>query len=138
MNVISYGRQTSQLLYSIDIRPARNSRLTQRETNHYIARCASVLAWCYLAGRLPAQLVVDLFAQHQRLEYVALTNNLLLLCRSFKNVNVLKMFKKTINSPHTKCKCINHSFTDNMVLNKAFYTVRQARHRHRAFQHLNH
>ena len=78
MNVISYGQQTSQLLYSIDIRPARNSRLTQRETNHYIARCASVLAWCYLAGRLPAQLVVDLFAQHQRLEYVALTNNLLL------------------------------------------------------------
>ena len=39
-----YNRQQpSPLLYSIDIRPARNSRLRQRETNHYIARCASVL-----------------------------------------------------------------------------------------------
>ena len=45
---------------------ARNSRPTQRETNHYIARCASVLAWCYLAGRLSEQLVIDLFAQHHR------------------------------------------------------------------------
>ena len=52
----------SPLLYSIDIWPARNSRLTQRETNHYIARRASELAWPYLAG----QLVIDLFAQQQR------------------------------------------------------------------------
>ena len=59
-------QQLSPLLYSIDIWPARKSRLTQRETNHYRARCASVLAWCYLAGSLPVQLVVDLFAQHQR------------------------------------------------------------------------
>ena len=33
----------------------------------YIARCASVLAWCCLAVRLPGQLVENLFAQHQRL-----------------------------------------------------------------------
>ena len=38
----------------------------ERETNHYIARCASVLARSYLAGRSPEQLVIDLFAQHQR------------------------------------------------------------------------
>ena len=44
-----YRQQPSPLMYSIDIWPARNSRLTQRETNHYIARCASVLAWSYLA-----------------------------------------------------------------------------------------
>ena len=50
----------------IDIWPARNSRLTQRETNHYISRCASELAWLYLAGSSPGQLVIDLFAQHQR------------------------------------------------------------------------
>ena len=31
-------------MFSIDIWPARNSRLTQRETNHYITRCASELA----------------------------------------------------------------------------------------------
>ena len=62
----AYRQQPSPLLYSIDIWPAHNSRLTQRETNHYIARCASVLAWSYLAGRLPEELVIDLFAQHQR------------------------------------------------------------------------
>ena len=52
--------------YSIDIWPARNSR--QRETNHYIARCASVLTWSYFAWRWPEQLFihVDLFAQHHR------------------------------------------------------------------------
>ena len=61
-----YRQQPSPLLYSIDIWPARNSRLTQRETNHYIARCASVLAWSCFAGRSPIQLVIDLFAQHQR------------------------------------------------------------------------
>ena len=39
-----YNRQQS-LLYSIDIWPARSSRLTHRETNQYITRCASDLAW---------------------------------------------------------------------------------------------
>ena len=61
-----YRQQPSPLLYSIDIWPARNSRLTQRETNHYITRCANELAWPYLAGRSPGQLVIDLFARHQR------------------------------------------------------------------------
>ena len=61
-----YRQQPSPLLYSIDIWPARNSRLTQRETNHYINRCASELAWPYLAGSSPGELVIDLFAQHQR------------------------------------------------------------------------
>ena len=56
-----YRRQPSPLLYGIEIWPARNSRLTQREANHYIARCASVLAWCCLVGRLTDQLVIDLF-----------------------------------------------------------------------------
>ena len=37
---LTFARDTTQ-----------ESRLTQRETNRYIARCASVLAWCYLAGR---------------------------------------------------------------------------------------
>ena len=60
-----YRQQPLPLLYSIDIWPARNSRLTQRETNHYITRCASELAWSYLAGRSPGQLVIYLFAQHQ-------------------------------------------------------------------------
>ena len=58
-----YRQQPSPLLYSIEIWPARNSRLTQRETNHYITRCASVLA---CAWRSPEQLVIDLFALHQR------------------------------------------------------------------------
>ena len=48
-----YRQQPSPLLYRIDIWPARNSRLTQRETNHYLTRCASVLAWSCLAGRSP-------------------------------------------------------------------------------------
>ena len=61
-----YRQQLSPLLNSIKFWPARNSRLTQRETNLYIARCPSVLAWSYLAGRSPEQLVIDLFAQHQR------------------------------------------------------------------------
>ena len=59
-------QQPSPLLYSTDIWPARNSRLTQCETNHYIARCTSMLAWSYLAGGSPEQLVIDLFAPHQR------------------------------------------------------------------------
>ena len=46
--------------------PARNSRLTQRETNHNITCCASVLAWSYLAGSSPEQLFIDLFALHQQ------------------------------------------------------------------------
>ena len=54
------------LLSSIDIWPVRNSRLAQRELNHYIARCASVLAWSCPAGCSPKQFVVDLFVQHQR------------------------------------------------------------------------
>ena len=64
--VFEYRQQPSSSLHSIDIWPARNSRLTQRETNHYIARCASVLPWSLFAGRSPTQLVVDRFAQHQR------------------------------------------------------------------------
>ena len=63
-------QQPSPLLYSIDIWPARNSRLTKRETNHYITCCASVLAWFCLAGRSPEQLVIYLFALHQRMLYV--------------------------------------------------------------------
>ena len=58
-----YGQQPSPLLYSIDTWPARNSRLPQRETNHFIANYASVLPWSHLYGRWPTQLVVDLFAQ---------------------------------------------------------------------------
>ena len=61
-----YRHQPSPLLYSIDFWPARNSRLAQRETNHYITRCAIELAWPYLAGSSPGQLVIDPFAQHQR------------------------------------------------------------------------
>ena len=49
-------QQRSPLLYSIGIWPARNSRLTQSETNHYITRCASVLAWSYLAFQKSADL----------------------------------------------------------------------------------
>ena len=64
--IMLYRQQPSPLLYSIDIWPARNSRLTQRETNHYIALRASELAWPYLAGSSPGQLAKDLFAQHQR------------------------------------------------------------------------
>ena len=64
--IFTNRQQSSPLLYSIDIWPARNSRQAQRQTNHYIARCASVLAWSYLAGRSPEQLVIDLYAQHQR------------------------------------------------------------------------
>ena len=60
-----YRQQPSPLLYSIDIWPARNSRLAQCETNHNIARCTSMLAWSNIAGRSPTQLVVDLFAKHQ-------------------------------------------------------------------------
>ena len=41
---VSNRQQPSPLLYSIEIWPARNSRLTQRETNHYITRCANELA----------------------------------------------------------------------------------------------
>ena len=57
---IAYRQQPSPLLYSIDIWPACNSRLTQRETNHYITGCTSVIAWSYLAGRLPEK--IDLLA----------------------------------------------------------------------------
>ena len=64
-NIGNYTDVTSDILltidnnhlryYSIDICPARNSRLLQPETNHYIARCASILARSYLAGFWPAQ-----------------------------------------------------------------------------------
>ena len=48
-------------LYSIGIWHARYSRLTHRQTlTTYIVRCASVLAWSYVAGHLPEQLVIDL------------------------------------------------------------------------------
>ena len=62
----SYIQQPSPLMYSIDNWPVRISRLTQRETNHYIARCASVLACSCLAGRSPEQLVIYLLAQYLR------------------------------------------------------------------------
>ena len=35
------------------------------ETNPYMARCASVIAWSYLAEGSRKYLVVGLFAQHQ-------------------------------------------------------------------------
>ena len=89
-----YRQQPSPLLYSIAIRPARNSRLTQRETNHCITRCASVSAWSYLAGRLPKQLVIDLFAQHQRFDVCCLFRRLWYCSRDafnialFENINL--------------------------------------------------
>ena len=59
--------QQKTTVYSIDIWPAGNSILEKRETNLYIVRCASVLAWSYLSGSQPEQLVIiDLFTQHQR------------------------------------------------------------------------
>ena len=63
---LQYRQQPSTLLYSIEIWPTRNSRLIQRESNHFIARCTSMLAWCYLARCLPGNLLKDLFAQYQR------------------------------------------------------------------------
>ena len=63
-------QQPSPLLYSIDIWPARNSRLTQRETNHYITCCTSELAWPYLADSSPEQLVLDLLHSISDLLYV--------------------------------------------------------------------
>ena len=63
--IVAVYRQ-QPLLYSIEIWAARNSRLTQSETNRYITRCSSELAWPYLAGSSPGQLVIDIFAQHQR------------------------------------------------------------------------
>ena len=42
--------------------------VTQCETNHFKTQRASVLAWCYLAGRRAAQLVLDFFLNHQRFE----------------------------------------------------------------------
>ena len=65
-NLFKNRQQPSPLLYSIGIRPARNSRLTHRKTNYEIARCASVFAWSYLSGRSPEQLVLNIFVQHQR------------------------------------------------------------------------
>ena len=47
-----YRQQPSPLLYCIDILPARNSRLTQRETNHYIARRQLVAQACQPAPTL--------------------------------------------------------------------------------------
>ena len=61
INKSQYRQQLSLLLYSIDIWPARNSRLTQRETNHYITNCASNLAWPYLAGSSPGLLVAHIY-----------------------------------------------------------------------------
>ena len=50
---IDYGnkQQLSPLLNSVDILPARNSRLTKRETNPHLAHCPCLLAWSYHAGR---------------------------------------------------------------------------------------
>ena len=47
------AKRPSPLPHSIDILLARNSRLTQRETNNYITRCTSELAWPYLTGSSP-------------------------------------------------------------------------------------
>ena len=114
-------QQSSPLLYSIDIRPARNSRLTQRETNHYIARCASVLAWCYLAERLPAQLVVDHFAQHQRFAVCCLYPD---NKDSIKKIahGLPRMIKKyivisNVNATEFFCKSVN---LQNNMVNKKF------------------
>ena len=82
-------QQPSQLLYSIDILPARNSRLTQRETNHYITRCTSVLAWSYIAGGSPEQLVIDLFAHYQRFA----------VCCPFTNTKVVFLSPLALLSP---------------------------------------
>ena len=61
-----YRQQPLPLLYSIDIWPARNSRLTQRETNHYITRCASDLD----GARIITLTRIDL--RQSTLEYPAL------------------------------------------------------------------
>ena len=56
------GLQTSTV--SVDIqhwnlaRPLLKSNTARNA--HYIVRCASVLAWCYVGGNLPEQLVMDL------------------------------------------------------------------------------
>ena len=55
-----------QLLY-INALTTSNSRLTQRQTNHYMAQWTNILAWSWLlAGRWSAQFVIDLFGQHRR------------------------------------------------------------------------
>ena len=46
-------RDRVNILLTFDQPTAHNSRLTPRETNHYITRCASVLAWSNLNGRAP-------------------------------------------------------------------------------------
>ena len=86
-----YRQQPSPWLYTIDIWPARNSRLVQRETNHYINRWASVLAWSYLAECWPTQLVVDLLAQHHRFVYVVHNGQKLLrvLCKQIRKPTYL-------------------------------------------------
>ena len=45
---------------------ARTNRLRRCEANHYIAQCTCELAWSYLAGCLPTQLVIDFFTQNQQ------------------------------------------------------------------------
>ena len=86
MKTVWNRQQPSPLLYSIDTWPAGNSRLTQRETNHYITRCASEIAWPYLAGSSPGQLVIYLFAQHH-LFAVRCQCTILSYC---KHLNVVK------------------------------------------------
>ena len=70
--LMNHRQQTSPLLYCIEIWPVRNSRRIQRETNHYIARCESVLAlaWSYFPGRWPDQLMIDLQEKHQQLAVI--------------------------------------------------------------------
>ena len=69
-----YRQQPPPLLYSINIWPALNARLTQHETNHYIARCASLLAWSYLAERSPEQLFIDLFSLYCPYTYFSISS----------------------------------------------------------------
>ena len=56
MYVTCYRQQPSPLLYSIDIWPARNSRLTQRETNHYmyssLRKCVCLVLPCSKVGKI--------------------------------------------------------------------------------------
>ena len=99
-----YRQQPSPLLYSIDIWPAGNSRLAQRETNHYIARCASVIAWSYLARSSPEQLVIDLFAQHQRFA-VCCPYSINIWSTRYLRVQQIPIYK-TQCAQYQACSCI--------------------------------
>ena len=52
LHFLGYRQKPSPFLYSIDIWPARKSRLTQRERNHS-QECARLFAWSCLAESCP-------------------------------------------------------------------------------------